>query len=145
MKKMFLVMLAVIMAAGLAFAAAHGLKIAVIVGVDSPLAKGLGEEGIKKIFLGKTIYAGGRQILPVNMGDGEVYEAFLEKFIGQTAGAYKNYWIKQVFATGVSAPDVKDTSRDVIDYVSENKYAIGYVAESELKGKENKVKVIAEK
>ena len=145
MKKTFLLIAMLALAGAALFAAGNDVKVAVIVSAGSPLAKSLDAAGVKKIFTGKMLYIDGVLIVPLNRKDQDIYTMFLERFVGQTNSSYKNYWVKLVFAQGLEAPEIKDTAAEVISLVAENKAAIGYVTDAELKGSEKKVKVIAVK
>jgi hypothetical protein len=125
-------------------ASACAENIAVIVNSESPIflvkaAPALND--IKEIYLGKVKYWKGAAIKPVNMKDKAMLNRFVEKTCGMHLSEYQNYWVKAAVESGLEAPKVVETSKEVISFVQREKTGVGYVLESEAIGIEE-IKIV---
>lgn len=116
--------------------AAHAGGISVIAN-NSFSKSALSASQVKDIYLGKTEVMDGVRLSPLDRKDSEAVKGdFLKKTLGMTGDEYKSYWVKRVFKDGGAPPSVKASSDDAIKAVKENKGAIAYVPEEDLKSKE---------
>lgn len=109
-------------------------NIAIIVNSESPVfavKASAGLNDVKEIYLGKVKYWKGAAIKPVNIKEKEVINKFLEKTCGMHLSEYQNYWVKAALETGLDAPKVLETAKEIISFVQREKTAIGYVLESQ--------------
>jgi len=114
----------------------------VIVNTRTPLPSDLTADDLQNIFVGKEKFIKGMRLHPVNNGEEDLFERFLEKFIGVDASEYKTFWIKKVFREGGEPPKVLPSSEKVIRFVSKKTGAIGYVWRKDIEGKEGIIKVV---
>lgn len=111
-------------------------NIAIIVNSESPVFEvkaSAGLNDVKDIYLGKVKYWKGAAIKPVNIKEKEVINKFLEKICGMHLSEYQNYWVKAALETGLDAPKVLETAKEIISFVQREKTAVGYVLESQAK------------
>lgn len=80
---------------------------------------------VKDIFLGDKQLAGSTKLVPVDNSSAQ--EAFLAKFIHIEATKYANAWTKKTFREGITAPPVKGSDAEVIEFVKRTPGAVGYV------------------
>lgn len=80
---------------------------------------------VKDIFLGDKQLSGSTKLVPVDNASQQ--EAFLAKFIHIEAAKYGNAWTKKAFREGISAPAVKGSDAEVIEFVKRTPGAVGYV------------------
>ncbi|MDH4226496.1 MAG: hypothetical protein OEV59_01895 [Deltaproteobacteria bacterium] len=102
----------------------------VIVNRKGPFASGVTADTVKKIFLGEKRFEGGVTLMPVNMQDGSLKEAFLGKVVGMTQKDYKLHWVKKVFREGIDVPPTLHSSYEAVELVQREKGAIAYVPAS---------------
>ena len=110
---------------------------------------------VKDIYLGEKTMEGSIRIRPMDQNDPLIREAFMERVLGITIENYQSHWFKKVFREGGNPPVVKESSKeviefilsvssippllkesskDVIEYVKNNSGAIGYVWKDEAAG-----------
>ena len=141
MKKLLFAILAVLFLSS--YIQAGEGKIAIIVNANSPLGNNISMDKVRDIYTGKIKFEGKTKIQPANQKDKGLFDEYLGKFVGMDANAYKNHWVKKVFAEGGAPPLIIGSSKDVIKYVSENDGGIGYVWEGDLTGNEGGIKKIS--
>ncbi len=115
-------------------------EVAVIVGAAN--ANSVAGSDVSRIFLGKLKKFGdGSSVTPVNLAAGSpVREAFEKNALGKSSSQIKAYWSKQVFSGKGKPPKELGSDADVINFVSSNPGAIGYVDAGSVN---DSVKVIA--
>lgn len=114
-------------------------NVAVIVNPNN--ANNLDAETIKKIYLGKLkSYDNGSKVNPVNQDGNTITDEFNEKVVGKSSSQLNAYWSKLVFTGKGTPPEKLSSDQAVIDYVSGNNDAIGYIDGSKVS---DKVKVVA--
>ena len=88
----------------------------------------------------KTKWADGKTVMPIDLkASSPSRTAFSKEVHKKSVNAVKTYWQQSVFAGKATPPSVKNSDKEVIDYIKEHAGAIGYVsASSDLSG----VKVI---
>ena len=96
---------------------------------------------IKKIYLGKAkSFADGSSAKPVNQDGNAVFDEFNDKVLGKSSAQLNAHWSKLVFTGKGTPPDKLANDQAVIDFVSSNPGAIGYVSSGSVSGD---VKVVA--
>jgi len=115
-------------------------EVVVIVGAAN--ANSVAGSDVSRIFLGKLKKFGdGSSVTPVNLAAGSpVREAFEKNALGKSSSQIKAYWSKQVFSGKGKPPKELGSDADVINFVSSNPGAIGYVDAGSVN---DSVKVIA--
>jgi ABC-type phosphate transport system substrate-binding protein len=102
----------------------------------------LSEKEVSDLFLKKKLYWKDKmKANPVDQGkDSKTRNEFSKKIHGKSSAAINAYWQKQIFAGRNVPPPEKQSDSTVIEYVKNNKGAIGYVSAS---AKTNGVKEIS--
>ena len=96
---------------------------------------------IREIFMGKkTRWANNEKISFVILKDKNLLGNFLRQFVGKTVSQDTGYWKMQVFNGIGRMPTTFQNETEMIEYVSGNEGAIGFV--SSLEQAQNKVKII---
>jgi ABC-type phosphate transport system substrate-binding protein len=119
----------------------------VVVVVSSKVAQSaLTKDNLKAIFLGQmTTWQSSAKVEFVTLKEGsEVHEAFLKKYIGRSASQFNNFWKQQVFTGKGRFPKQFDSESKLLEYVSANDSAIGYVSLNAAKGSSAKIMPINE-
>jgi len=81
---------------------------------------------VKDVYTGEKQMAGSTRIVPV---DNSAAQAdFLSKVLKMEAGKYQTAWTKKSFRDGLSAPAVKSSDAEVIEFVKKTPGAVGYVS-----------------
>jgi len=84
---------------------------------------------LSKLFLRKTSrWPSGIEVVPVELAEATVREAFSEGVHHKSVAAVRSYWQQQIFS-GRGVPPVERASNDeVLDFVRATPGAVGYVA-----------------
>ncbi len=101
----------------------------VIVNKENPINE-LKIDEVSDIFLKKIKkWQGSNVILPINMSpNSKIREKFSKKIHSKSINQIKSYWQQSIFS-GKGVPPIEfDSEEEVINYVSQNKYAIGYIS-----------------
>lgn len=97
---------------------------------------------VKEIFLGDKQFWGSVKIKPIDyQGSKPIRGSFLDKVLRTNPTTFDNYWISKLFQEGGTPPSKKETFQEVIDEVSRDPGAIGYVYKDEIPDKSG-IKVI---
>lgn len=121
--KNILAFLIVLCFAGMAVCADYVL----IVNKDSPLSSASSAD-IKRVYTGKIDNIGSTKVEGVNLPmDNATTVAFLKEIVGTTPTDYKSFWLAQQIRGGSSAPAVKKSSEDMLNFIKGSTSAIGYV------------------
>ncbi len=125
----------------LSFAPAHA-DIAVIVNVNNPLQT-ISQNQVIDLYLGRSrSFPAGEYALvfdhPLNA---KLRDRFFYKLTGMTPNQVSTYWSRLMFSGQVLPPRSLNGSEEVLNIVSRNAGAIGYVESDQLDGNPN-VKVI---
>lgn len=96
---------------------------------NSVTQSSLSKEDVQLIFLGKKKkWDNGQRIKVAVLKSGPVNEAFLDKYLNKTPSKYSSYW-KIAIVSGTGRPPKSfDSEQELIDYVSKEKGAIGYIS-----------------
>ena len=120
----------------------HGIVFAddlIVIGNRSVPASELSPNDVKNIFLGKKkIWENGLKVEMVVLGDGELTDRFLKTYVKKSASLFKQHWKRQVFTGGGKPPVTFVREKDLLDYVSKTKGAVGYIS-SQLYGDSVKI------
>ena len=95
-------------------------------------ASNLNQKTISKLYLGKSSsFPGGGKAVPMNILEGhDLTNEFNKKVLGKSDAQLKSYWSKLVFTGKGTPPKEVSSEADMIQFVSENQGAIGYVSSS---------------
>lgn len=101
----------------------------VIIGNRSVPVSEMSQTDIQNIYLGKTkVWDNGMKVVVVALGDGDVSDRFLKNYVKKNSNTFNMYWKKQVFTGGGKPPASFDKEKDLVEYVSTTKGAVGYVS-----------------
>lgn len=127
--------------AGLMSACSFSAFAGVTVIVNTGNANAIDQDEIKKIYLGKSkSFADGVKVNSVNQNGNSIADEFNDKVVGKSSSQLNAYWSKLVFTGKGTPPEKLDYDQAVIDFVSSNADAIGYIDSSKVS---DAVKVIA--
>jgi ABC-type phosphate transport system substrate-binding protein len=100
-----------------------------IIANKSVAADKLTRRDLKMIFLGDTVFwKDGQDVSFVLSGDRTLHSEFIKTYIRKSPSQFKNYWRRMVFIGRASFPIAMETDKDVIDFVSKTRGAIGYIS-----------------
>lgn len=101
----------------------------VVVRDDNPVRE-LTSAEVSDLFLRKTMsWDDGTPVLPVDRRRGaEIVDIFSKAVHRKSASAIESYWSRQVFSGEGVPPTRVGSDREVLEYVSRNRGAIGYVS-----------------
>ncbi len=85
----------------------------------------LSAEDVRDVFLGEKQLAGSVKLQPVDNAAEQA--SFLAKFLSMEPAKYSSAWAKKAFRDGVTAPPLKNTDSDVVDFVKRTPGGVGYV------------------
>lgn len=89
----------------------------------------ISEQRLQDIFLGDIgNWPNGDRIVLAILRSGDANRAFLSRIIGRTAAQYNTYWKQIVFTGRGTAPNEFNSDSDIINFVSNNRGAIGFTA-----------------
>ena len=90
---------------------------------------------LRNIFLGKErFWEGGGQVFPAALENGPVHKKFLDLYILKTPLQFTTHWKRMAFTGNPLAINLFKTERQLMEYVSQQEGAIGYVGEQTLTG-----------
>lgn len=107
--------------------------IVVIVNTDNPV-NNFTQRQLVDLYMGRNLYfPDGRLAIRLDQSPGSsIREEFYQQLVGKTVAEVNAYWARLLFTGRASPPQVMNNSERVIEAVTKNKNAIGYVRESEL-------------
>jgi ABC-type phosphate transport system substrate-binding protein len=111
--------------------AGAGEKYVVIVNESNP-TKSMSKKDLSRLFLKQTlVWAHGEKALPVDLDiQASTRAQFTSEVHGRAVAAVQGYWNLKVFSGAVVPPAQKTTDSQVIQFVSTNPGAVGYVSRS---------------
>lgn len=80
----------------------------------------------KEAFLGEKQFAGGTKLIPVD--NAALQGSFLSQRLSMSVDKYNGLWTKKAFRDGLTAPAVKRSDAEVIEFVKGTPGAVGYVS-----------------
>ncbi len=83
---------------------------------------------IKEIYLGKRVSwdSDGSEIKFAFIKKSDIHKEFLDKYIGISEKYFVRHWRSLIFTGKGVPPKIFKTEKEIIDFVAENKGAIGY-------------------
>ena len=101
----------------------------IIINQNNP-TDSLTKSQISKLFLKKvTQWDSGYKVFPVDLTENnDARRDFSMKIHGKAVSAIKSYWQQQIFSGRSVPPPEKISDREIIEYISANANAIGYVS-----------------
>ena len=107
--------------------------VVVIVSLGNPI-RGLTKEWLQGVYLGENKkWDDGSPITPLNLRETDPASTlFREHILKKTAADLKVFWIQQIFSQKGTPPIILKDEREVKDFVSSQKGAIGYIRSSAL-------------
>lgn len=114
----------------------------IIVHSSNPITS-ISKKEIMDIFLKKaTSWKGGQKVNPVDLTlDSPVRMQFTKAIFGKSTEVIGAYWNHKYYAGLDTPPPMEKSDVDILNYVNNNKNAIGYISESTPLGNYN-VKVL---
>jgi hypothetical protein len=86
---------------------------------------------LKDVFTGaSTSLKEGGNVTPVLQKAGPVHDEFLSSYVGKNDTAFRAGWRSLVFSGQATMPKSLDSETAVVDYVSHNAGAIGYIGKA---------------
>ncbi len=102
----------------------------------------LSAKEIKDIYLGrKTTWSDGSAIQFVVLNNDPTKATFMKDFVGKSAGQFKNYWNQKVFTGQGTPPKSFDSDSELVNFVSTNSGAIGFISSSSAAGSSKVVSI----
>ncbi|MCW3805112.1 substrate-binding domain-containing protein [Plebeiibacterium marinum] len=91
----------------------------------------ISQKELALVFLKKhKKWDNGIEITPIDQkANANVRETFSTEVFNKKVAAIRSYWQKAIFSGMTTAPIEKDSDKEVVDYVKNNKGAIGYVSD----------------
>ncbi|GAB2916490.1 phosphate ABC transporter substrate-binding protein [Rheinheimera gaetbuli] len=107
----------------------------VVIVVNPGMTEVVSTDEVARIYTGRS-----SALVPVNLKDADAKRAvFDEKAVGRSSAQLKAYWSKLVFTGKGNPPQEVASDADVIAFISNNEYGIGYIDAANVT---DKVKVI---
>ena len=86
----------------------------------------LSASDIREIYVGDMEFSGGLRLVPV---DNQAVQAeFVARVLSMGLDRYNTLWTKKAFRDALNPPAVKPTDMEVLNFVRQNRGAIGYVS-----------------
>jgi len=100
-------------------------EIVVIVNPENSIGE-IASEDIKSIYFGQTKnFPAGGAVIPVDNAD--LQAVFYDRVAGKTVAQLNSYWARLIFTGKANPPRVMPGDAAVVNFVSNNIQAIGYV------------------
>lgn len=80
---------------------------------------------VPQIYSGEKQFAGGIKLIPVD--NASLQADFLQRALKMDSTKYVALWTKKSFRDGLSAPPVKNSDTEVLDYIKRTPGACGYI------------------
>ena len=125
--------LVLIMLLFMAWTQAAAAEVIVIVHPDNPLAE-LNREQLIDIYMGRyTHFPDGRTAIPLDQApDSPIRAAYYQKLINKSVAQVNAFWARLLFSGRATPPRVLTGTQAVIDVVTHNRNAIGYIDNQDL-------------
>lgn len=102
----------------------------VLVAHPSIQVESIDSGAVRNLFLGKTTKLGDARVVIVAQSQGATHESFLKEYVGKSPKQFLNFWRKLAFTGKASLPTTLDSDEAVVDWVSHNEGAVGYIADA---------------
>ena len=106
----------------------------------------LSKSEVSQLFLKKTPrWEGGGSVSPIDQSvESSVRVSFSSEVHGRSVDAVRAYWRKVLFKGRLAPPPTRATDPEIVDFVSKNANAIGYVSGDAAIGADTRVLTILE-
>ena len=104
--------------------AAHTLAADVYV-IAHPSAK-LAPDAIRDVYIGEKQFAGDVKLIPIDNASAQ--GDFLAKVLRLDPSRYANLWVKKSFRDALNPPAVRNSDKEIIDYVAKTPGAVAYTS-----------------
>jgi hypothetical protein len=127
MKKLYLIIMVVILCCVSAFPA---LSAVLVIVNKNNSSRSMDKAEVSALYLGRyQAFKDGSFALPFDLpADGEVRKEFYEKLTGKSVAYINAYWARILFTGRATPPRQLDSDKMVMDVVKKNPSAIGYVS-----------------
>jgi hypothetical protein len=85
----------------------------------------LSADDVRDVFLGEKQLSGAIKLQPVD--NAVELASFLTKFLSMEPAKYSSAWAKKAFRDGITAPPLKTSDADVVEFVKRTPGGVGYV------------------
>jgi ABC-type phosphate transport system substrate-binding protein len=109
-------------------AEAHGQ--AIVIANPGVKASEVSKNDLKDVFTGASTSLGGASVTPVLLKAGAAHDEFLSAYIGKNDTAFRAGWRSLVFSGQATMPKSLDGDAAVVEFVSHNAGAIGYIGKA---------------
>ena len=101
----------------------------IVIGNRSVPVSELSKKEVKRIYLGKAkIWDNGIKVYFARLGDDSTTKRFLKHYVKKSPAMFRKYWKRQAFSGGANPPREFKREKDLVQYVSETKGAVGYIS-----------------
>ena len=102
--------------------------------IGNPSLSALDRTTLQRIYTGRVVEVEGQRVTPVDLPSGSpLRDRFLRLYLDQDDDSYTGYWTVRRYVGKGTPPRVLPSTAEVLDFVSRNAGAIGYVDSEELK------------
>ncbi len=102
----------------------------IVIANNSVKTSEVSKNDLKDVFTGASTSLGGGSVVPVLLKAGAANEEFLQAYIGKNDAAYRAGWRSLVFSGQGTMPKSLDGDAAVVEFVSHNGGAIGYIGKA---------------
>jgi ABC-type phosphate transport system substrate-binding protein len=102
----------------------------IVIANNSVKASEVSKNDLKDVFTGASTSLGGGNVVPILLKSGTANEEFLQAYIGKNDTAYRAGWRSLVFSGQATMPKSVDGDAAVVEFVSHNAGAIGYISKA---------------
>jgi ABC-type phosphate transport system substrate-binding protein len=103
----------------------------IVIANPSVKAADVSKGDLKDVFTGaSTSLKEGGNVTPVLQKAGPAHDEFLQAYIGKNDTAFRAGWRSLVFSGQATMPKSLDSESSVVDFVSHNAGAIGYIGKA---------------
>jgi ABC-type phosphate transport system substrate-binding protein len=81
---------------------------------------------VRGVFLGEKAFVAGAKVAPAD--NSTLMSVFLAKVLKTDATTYTALWAKKSMRDGTSAPEVKSSDNEILEYIKHTPFACGYIS-----------------
>lgn len=128
MKKLFMIIMFAFTAS---IFAAHAQAQVIVIANEGVKAADMSKSDLRDVFTGVTsALKGGSHVAPVLLKQGQTSDEFLHTYLGKNDVAFRAGWRNLVFSGQATMPKSFDSETAMVEYVTHNTGAIGYISKS---------------
>ena len=127
---MIKLMYALLLAASASIFVVQAKAQVIVIANNSVKASEVSKNDLKDVFTGASTSLGGGSVVPILLKSGTANEEFLQAYIGKNDAAYRAGWRSLVFSGQATMPKSVDGDAAVVEFVSHNAGAIGYISKA---------------